>query len=189
MTRPVRTLRGLVDRFARDNLRPAGLRRGKIVHTARPEIHTVAVFHEDIFVGNLHFEWRDADNWSLERALADFKEVLTGERLELSRAAAAVVSPVRCIDLSALPGTGFWIGRKSMVDASIDPKMASAPAARDDARLTEAVTRGEDAFWSEIARSFPELRSGDLAIDTSVRVRLMLEDAAQQWLLANARDG
>jgi hypothetical protein len=53
-------------------------------------------------------------------------------------------------------------------------------------RLNEAVQAAEDAFWSEVARSFPEATHGDFGPDETVRRDHFNFQDVLSWLRWNA---
>lgn len=56
-----------------------------------------------------------------------------------------------------------------------------------DQPITEHVRAAQDAFWSEIARRFPEIESGDLAPDADSAFDRACHDVVWTWLGSNVR--
>lgn len=53
------------------------------------------------------------------------------------------------------------------------------------ARIEKAVEDADMAFWAEIAKAFPEVKSGDFPPDATFKWRLELLDAVLTWLTYN----
>jgi hypothetical protein len=52
----------------------------------------------------------------------------------------------------------------------------------------EQLTRDAfDAFWGVIAKHFPEVKTGDLSPETTIRLTIAAEDAVREWVRRNAR--
>lgn len=54
-----------------------------------------------------------------------------------------------------------------------------------DNRIQVAVAAAEDAFWEEIARRFPECKTGDLSPGTTFKLRAACTEAVQEWTSVN----
>lgn len=52
-------------------------------------------------------------------------------------------------------------------------------------RIKKAVEAGEDAFWQAVADAFPEVKTGDLPPDATVRFLTAAEEAVRTWLYVN----
>lgn len=58
-----------------------------------------------------------------------------------------------------------------------------------DKRFEEAINNAEEAFWAEIAKAYPEIKSGDLGPDIVIPFKTMMEKAVAAWLTLNAPEG
>ena len=56
-------------------------------------------------------------------------------------------------------------------------------------RLETAVTDAETAFWTEIAKSYPEAASGDLEPEIVHQLRETMKAAVKRWVELNAFGG
>ena len=52
-------------------------------------------------------------------------------------------------------------------------------------RLAEAVQDASMEFWSEISKKYPEIKSGDLDIQTVLDLQTAMGAAVQQWIKIN----
>lgn len=52
-------------------------------------------------------------------------------------------------------------------------------------RLDQALQKADAAFWAEIAKAFPEVKSGDFPPDLTARWTKDIGDAVLQWMLTN----
>jgi hypothetical protein len=55
-------------------------------------------------------------------------------------------------------------------------------------RVEKAVQDADYEFWQVIARAFPEITTGDLAIDVTIDLQNMMIFAVEQWLDSNTPD-
>jgi hypothetical protein len=53
-------------------------------------------------------------------------------------------------------------------------------------RIAAATVDAEAAFWSEIKRRFPEIKTGDLSPDIAALLWSTLESVVESWVLSNA---
>ena len=58
-----------------------------------------------------------------------------------------------------------------------------------DKRFVDAVSNAEEAFWGEIAKAYPEIKSGDLGPEIVMQFKMMMESSVASWLKANAPEG
>lgn len=58
---------------------------------------------------------------------------------------------------------------------------------KDPLRAQMAVRKGMDAFWAEIARQYPEIKTGDLPINAEDDFYRASLQALRWWVDANAR--
>lgn len=49
-------------------------------------------------------------------------------------------------------------------------------------RIKRAIERADREFWAEIAKSFPELKSGDFPSDKALEWREAVDNAVYWWL-------
>lgn len=55
----------------------------------------------------------------------------------------------------------------------------------DDTRVTRAAKKGEDAFWSAVARSLPEIRTGDVDPMSQYALEQAMKKAVREWWQVN----
>lgn len=58
-----------------------------------------------------------------------------------------------------------------------------------DKRFVDAISDADDAFWAVIAKSYPEINSGDLEPGIVIQLKMIMETALAAWLKANAPQG
>ena len=71
----------------------------------------------------------------------------------------------------------------------VDAMNAWTKTEEKDERLETAVTDAENAFWSEIAKSYPEAASGDLEPLIVHQLRETMRAAVKRWVELNAFGG
>lgn len=54
-------------------------------------------------------------------------------------------------------------------------------------RKEAAATKAQDAFWAEIAKSFPEIKTGDFTPDQQLAFDKAIRAAVNQWVENNKR--
>ncbi|MGP1715656.1 MAG: hypothetical protein ACTS9Y_00625 [Methylophilus sp.] len=52
-------------------------------------------------------------------------------------------------------------------------------------KIEEVVEKASMSFWATVAKNFPELKSGDLGIDTTFQLKIMMERAVAEWVEGN----
>lgn len=57
-----------------------------------------------------------------------------------------------------------------------------------DKRFNEAVENAQMAFWAEIAKAFPEIKSGDLSPHTDIQFTRNVEQVTAIWLRSNCEE-
>jgi hypothetical protein len=55
-----------------------------------------------------------------------------------------------------------------------------------ETRIAKAAQSGEDAFWTAVAAEFPEVKSGDLDPETSLRLSEKMKASIRIWLEINS---
>jgi hypothetical protein len=53
-------------------------------------------------------------------------------------------------------------------------------------RFNAAIADAEQAFWSSIADSYPEIKTGDMSLSDALEFQLAMETALQSWITANS---
>jgi hypothetical protein len=53
-------------------------------------------------------------------------------------------------------------------------------------RIDDAVHAAEYAFWSEVAGSFPEVKTGDFSPSDSVKLQKAMKEAILSWVKINS---
>ena len=51
--------------------------------------------------------------------------------------------------------------------------------------IDKVVQKADNAFWDAVAKSYPEIRTGDLDPTTTGKLRLMMKEAVVIWLSYN----
>ncbi len=52
-------------------------------------------------------------------------------------------------------------------------------------KIEAAIKQADDAFWAEIAKSFPEVKTGDLPAEISSKLGDAQDEAVYWWLMFN----
>lgn len=70
------------------------------------------------------------------------------------------------------------------ISITVDSKKSEE--ATVNVRFVNALHSADDAFWSAIAESYPEIKTGDLGPDVVVQLSSVMESAVASWLIVNA---
>lgn len=52
--------------------------------------------------------------------------------------------------------------------------------------IEEVTMAAAEKFWEHVAQSFPEIKSGDLCIDTTLALDDMMLKAVREWVVTNS---
>lgn len=59
----------------------------------------------------------------------------------------------------------------------------------DGLKLNKIVNAAEEAFWAEIAKAFPHIKTGDLSPDADIPFKTAARDVVRAWVDENTPDG
>lgn len=55
-------------------------------------------------------------------------------------------------------------------------------------RRKDAINKAENAFWEQIALSYPEIKTGDLSPDVSIPFQWAMDKVVEEWIEVNGNE-